>query len=315
MIITADIVKKNIGGVQSKLNAATIEPFLLISERWFKGKIGIELYEYLLGLEDSDELKTLAQGAMSWYAFSKAQPHIHVKVGDLGMMKNQPQNTVALTKWEYLKIEESNLGMIDLFLELFFQKIEDYEIPNYSDGKAAKERNSYLIRSATELTEIIPTVRGSVRLFEELKTLLRRNEEYYLREVMTNEVFDSLIEARNNANLLEKDAKIVELAKRTLAFYTFINAHVYLSIIIDTEGIRVIEKSDSTRNEVPASSNKIDNFRLEMKSEAELSLSKLKEALNAIASESIFPSYYEKYLKRQNVESDECFDPRAYPIL
>jgi hypothetical protein len=316
MLVNSENFKGYIGGIQTKIAPATIDPFLLISDRWFRQKIGETLYAHLLTLPLEDNLRYLAMGAVSWYAFQKAQPHLHVKVGDLGTMKNQPQNSVALTKWEYIKLEESNLAMIDLFLENFFIAVDEADIDTYNESNEAQKRNSFIIKSVTELTAILPIAKGSVRLFEELKPHLKKAETFYIADVITAAVYNNLVEKLKTKDVLEPlEEALLLICRDVVAHFGFLKGLSYIQLIVDTEGVRVVEKSDSTRNEAQAAANKIDNLRYEINSDAQISLQKLKDFMNKNATETQFTAYWEKYLKPETLPEPVPINRRACPIL
>ncbi|WP_143092993.1 DUF6712 family protein, partial [Arsenicibacter rosenii] len=106
-MITIDILKKQLGGIQAKIAPETLQPFIRTAERWFRGEIGPELFAYLNAFTpaagtDEYDLLDLAQACMSWYAYDLAFPHLKLRVGDQGIMKVVPSGHVALTKWEYV---------------------------------------------------------------------------------------------------------------------------------------------------------------------------------------------------------------------
>ncbi|WP_143092994.1 DUF6712 family protein, partial [Arsenicibacter rosenii] len=106
-MITFEILKNQLGGIQSSLKFETVKPFARSAERWFKGEVGPELFAWLKGLTpaadtDQYDLLDLAQACMSWYAYDLAFPHLKLRVGDQGIMKTVPQNQTAVTKWEYV---------------------------------------------------------------------------------------------------------------------------------------------------------------------------------------------------------------------
>jgi hypothetical protein len=120
MLINEAVLKAELGGIQASLNWKTLEPFAKIANRNFRKQIGVELYNELIKPNTNlTELKEIAVGVVAWQSYDLAFPHLKMKVGDLGLMKSSPQNTVAITKWEYVDSREANLQVVDKLLEDF----------------------------------------------------------------------------------------------------------------------------------------------------------------------------------------------------
>lgn len=102
MILKQATFKDRLGAVQTAIAWATVEPFVLSAERNFRERIGLPLFAYLEQLSESEneayQLRVLAEGAIAWAALIRALPHMKFRIGDLGLTKNSPANTIAITK-------------------------------------------------------------------------------------------------------------------------------------------------------------------------------------------------------------------------
>jgi hypothetical protein len=146
MLVTEALFKSELGGIQSSLAFKTVEPFLKIADRTFKQKIGIELYNTLLvPTEELEELSNIARGIVSWSGFELAFPHLKMKAGDLGLMKSSPNNTVAITKWEYVDSKEAIVQMIDKLSEDFYELLEELAPQAWKESAAYKKRIVFLM--------------------------------------------------------------------------------------------------------------------------------------------------------------------------
>ena len=168
----------------------------------------------------------------------------------------------------------------------------------------------------TPIPRTIHQVKGSVRLFEELKTHLKKAEGFYIADVVTPKVYEDLIQKlKDKVTLLEVEEKLLEICRDVVAHFGFLKGLSYIQLVVDTEGIRVVEKSDSTRNELQANANKIDNLRIELDKDAQICLQKLKDFMVENATETQFETYWEKYLKPEKPPEKVIVNTRANPIL
>lgn len=321
MITSETTLKAQLGGIQSKLSWATVKPFMVHAERWFKNQVGKELYEVLddAGIDENYKpLQELAQGAICWYGYSMAQPHLHIKSGDAGFAKVVPANHVALTKWEYLQLSESNTNMVDLCLEAFWLELDGLEEKpeGWEESDAYKVRNDLLLRSAGEMTNYLPMVRDSVRMYEGLKQYIKRAERTYLLPILTKEVFNELKQKLKDPDeeLSEKDKELADLLRYALAPISMYEALPYISILVDTEGIRMIVKTDSTRNEIEASMGEKNNLIQKLWNDAQFAFAEVRKFLAENANEQTYTSYYNLNLKPAAVVQ-KVYDPKAHLIL
>lgn len=321
MIVNETIVKAQLGGVQAKLSFAVVKPFMQHAERWFKEQVGKELFEVLDDSaidEDFKVLQELAQGAICWFGFAMAQPHIHIKVGDAGFAKIVPASHVALTKWEYLQMADSNTGMIDLCLEGFWAELDALEVKpaGWEESKAYKIRNELFLRSAVETTEHLPLVKNSVRMYEALKQYIKRAERTYLLPILTKEVFGDLKEKLQDPDeeLSEQDKELLGLIQYALAPVAMYEALPYMSVLVDSEGIRMVVKTDSTRNEIAAAMGEKNTLVQRLWNDAQFGFAEIRKFMAEHATAQEYTSYYNQNLKPPADEQKEQ-DPKAHVIL
>lgn len=320
MIVTETIVKAQLGGVQAKLSWATIKPFMQHAENWFKKQIGNELYEVLdtTGIDEAlKALQELAQGAITWYGYAMAQPHIHIKTGDAGFAKVLPAGHIALTKWEYLQLAESNTSMIDLCLEGFWAELEALEEKpeGWESSAAYKIRNELFLRSAAETTQYLPLVKDSVRMYEGLKQYIKRAERTYILPILTQGVFDDLKQKLQEAEELgPSDKQLLELIRYALAPAAMYEALPFMSVLVDTEGIRMVVKTDSTRNEIAAAMGEKNTLVQRLWNDAQYAFAEIRKFMATNATAQVYTSYYNENLKPPVVELKEP-DQKAHIVL
>ncbi len=328
MIVSESILKSHLGGVQSKLSWGTVSPFMFQADRWFRLQVGPELYDFLKTITTTEEnpdikdLLWLAQGAIVWYGYGMAQPNLHIKSGDSGFAKFLPANHVAITKWEYVKLEENTSSMIDLNLEGFWIQLSALapeDLPgDWVGSDAFKVRNSLFIRSATELTTFLPLAKGSVRMYEALKHYINQAEKTYIESLITTEVMDDLKKKlREDVGfvLTADDIKLIELIGYALAPLAMYEALPYLAVLVDTEGVRMVVKTDSTRNEIEAGIGEKNRLIQKLHSDGEMCVGRIKRFLKKKASTTVYAAYYNANLETTYQGSLLDLEDTQSPIL
>lgn len=323
MILDETKLKRQLGGLQSGFSWAVISPYVTQAERWFRKQVGQTLYDYLQELTPSEnqldekELQGLAEGAIAFYAFSLLQPRLNLKIGDAGMMKQLPANHVAITKWEFVTLAESNQNLIDICMDGFWEVVSELEPESWKDSDDYKVRNELFIKDAAELTEHLPLVNKSVRMYETLKMYIKKTERDTIRETITPEVFDMLkakLKGENETALSSTDLEILELIKDAAALKSLLRALPYISILVDTEGIRQVVKLDGTRNEIEASHEAKAGLLAKLEKDTETAINKLFDYLKKVASENLYPSFFEIH---EDVDPFDIFqmEDDQHPIL
>jgi hypothetical protein len=328
MLVTESIMKSHVGGVQQGMSFAILKPFLIHAERWFRKQVGVELNAYLTTIPADEpeglqkDLLWLAQGATVWYGFAMAQPNLHIKVGDTGFAKILPSNHVALTKWEYVKLEESSASMIDLCLEGFWMTLDSFDeedLPEDWVGSAAfKIRNSLFIRSATELTNFLPLAKGSVRMYEALKNYIKQVEKNYIASLITEQVFEDLKrKCKKEADLVltNNDVVLIELIGYAVAPLAMYEALPYMSVLVDTEGVRIVVKTDSTRNELEPTNGEKNTLSQKLYRDGEAAIGRIRKFLKEKSSDTVYPSFFTANPSASYKGNILDMDDEQFPIL
>ncbi len=302
MILDEIKLQRQLGGLQDKFSWAVISPYVAQAERWFKKQVGQTLYDYVKQLTptenqiDEKELRALAESAISFYAFSLLQPRLNLKIGDAGMMKILGSNHVAITKWEYVTLAESNQNLIDISMDGFWELVSELEPNEWKESEDYKVRNELFLKDAAELTEHLPLVNKSMRMYESLKMYIKKSERDTIRETITPEVFDMLkakLDGSDQTALSNTDKELIELIKDALALKSLLRGLPYISVIVDTEGIRQVVKLDGTRNEIEASNESKAGLLAKLEKDTEVAIQKLFDYLKKVSTEDLYPSFFE----------------------
>lgn len=323
-MLTKEILKQHLGGVQAKLDFSTVEPFARFAERWFTEQVGSELVQYLANLnapaqdsEDAD-LLYLAQSCLSWRCYELAFPHLKFRAGDLGIQKLNTQNTVAVAKWEYVDSKEANLAMLDLAIENFWQAVETIRPTAWTASTAYQKRQRYFIRSAAELSEHVPAIGRKNRLFDQLLTYIRRAEQLYIKPILTNAVYLALKANWSNPDhqLTSAEQQLLEAIQPALAHMAVYEAYPYLPLNLDTAtGITERRSKGGIVEDVAAASDKTGTQKRQLYQDGQFYLAELQEYLNATASAELWPAYYQAHAADNDQDDLDDFTNSSLVIL
>ncbi|WP_266364192.1 DUF6712 family protein [Tellurirhabdus rosea] len=296
-MVTIEILKAHLGGVQMSLKMETVQPFVDTAERWFRKRIGRELYQYLQAVTTPDaaelEMISLAQACISWYAYSLAFPHLKVRVGNAGMSKQVPQDSAAVTKWEYVDSIEAIQTMLNRQYEDFWMLVDELMPEAWTASAAYQARQALLLRSATEILKFVTVENLGVMLYEQLMPYIARAEEFYLRPLVTEDDYDHLKAGWKapTAVLSTQEQRLVELLQPALAHLAIFEAYPYLRLSISSRGISEKRSKDGLMEEVSPSIDAINTQHRQLFIDGQLYLNRAKEYLDRTASNVAFIGY------------------------
>lgn len=321
MLTTIATFKKHISGVQGALAEATVLSHLKAANREFKQRVGAPLFGFIAAItatasEDEKDLRELAEAVVCWKAYDLAMPHLKMRVSDMGLLVQLPQNTAMPTKWYYTDTRDANMVMYDLFLEHFYTQLEVVAPAVWTTSEAYQARNAHLLRSPQELDKYVGLVGRNARFFDRLVMYIGRAEELYIAPAVTEEVYGALLEKWQTPTLLSPtDKMLIERIRKALGPLAVYEAYPYLPLLIDQEGIRQIRKTDGTREEDIVDSKQRDAQRMQLLNDGQLYLAKLRQWLDSVASETLFPAYHTRLMQEQYSPSDDDFTHSASIVL
>ena len=320
MIVDLEILKKQLGGIQGKMNFETVLPFAKIAEREFRKEVGIELFDYLNEIEEPTteqaDLLELAQGVIAWMCMDLALPHLKMRIGDLGLLKTSPAGTAAIAKWEYVDTKDANLAMVDMFWEFFWEELELLLPDEWTGSAAYTARNKMFIRSADELGIYVPLVGRNRRFFKQLEKFISRAENLYISETITAPVLAAVKSKFQAGTMLTAiEVSLIEKIRYPLAYLTLHEAYPYLPIKVDENGLREVRKWDGVTNESTAGTGIKDAQRKQIWQDAQLYLAQLKEFMDEYSSLTVFPEYYAAHLAGTGDNEDEDFTDKAHILI
>jgi hypothetical protein len=323
MLINEQILKAQIGGIQKKLNFDTWLPSVKMADREFREEAGGALYDYLhdgdwTADSDAAELKDLAEGCIAWAAYDKVLPHLKFAVGDVGIVKNSPQTTQAVAKWEYTDTREEILKTIDSLYESFFRRLDEVKPDAWTASPAYQIRNGLFIRSADDLNEYISLAGKNRRFFARIAEFIRRAEDFYIRPAVTDEVFTSLKAAFRNpaAAPTANEKALIEKIRPALAYLAVYEAFKYIPLSVEVSSLRTLRSAEPSRYEETNENERRQGIRQELYQDGQLYLADLKKYLDRTATATVFSGYYDAYLAPTSDQTNyEDYTGKSHVIL
>lgn len=294
--------KKSVGAVQHKMSTTNIQPFLEASERWFKKQIGTELWAYFTGTETNAttpmpnaELIALAKQAICWRAYVPALSQLKLRVGDAGLKKSDGEVKNDVKLWEYNDSIATARDMLNEVLEDFWTLLYEVAPTPWKNSDAYKTRQGLFVRSAAEMTNVVPMIQGNVRLFEQMVGVLRRTEDLRIRPLVTGVTFDALKVRWQTANAVfaPHETELIRLMQHAIVPLAVQEVWGYLPVKLDG-GIKILRQTDGAESEFYPSNYDKDqrnNALRQLALDADLAMTRLQSYLDATASTTVFASY------------------------
>ena len=311
MLLSEDKVKKHLGGVQSSLSWATVEPFMWSAEQEFSRLIGAPLAAYLASAQADADLKRLAEACCAWQGLVRALPYIKIRIGDMGLMKASPANTVAITKWEYIDTVDGANREYDNYLEAFFERLEDLRPQAWTSSPAYARRRANFIQGSDEMAVYTALASGrNSRLFDKLVPYISRAELLYIRPALT-EAFFSELKTRwrdPDATWTALETALLEAIKQAVAPLAYFEALPYMPLLLDHKGVASLRSKDGILEEINPSPDDTNTMRRQLFQDGQLFLGQLKTLLSQAASPTVFTTYYLATLPAPPAEPEDFTD-------
>lgn len=297
MWITDSDWKASVGAVQFKMSLVNVKPIIESSERWMRKVVGSDVWAWLIADANAGhELVSLAKQAICWYAYPMALSSLKLKVGDAGVKKGDSEVKNEVKLWEYTDTVENAKKMLNDILEDFWAELEENTPDALKESEWYARRRAMFVRSAGELTEIVPMVHGSVRLFESMTGFLRRIEELRIRPIVTAGVFDALKTKWKNkdSEIDSNETELIRLIQYVIAPLSVLEVWEYLPIQLDEAGARQLRQTAGSESEVYPINYEKDlrnTAKRRLTMDAEQAETRLVDFLNRTASDTVFGSY------------------------
>lgn len=303
LINSTEILKQYVPGFNKDSNFKQMLLWVEKAERiYVLPKIGPELYAALEEYRDDEAYQVLRQyteRTVAWYAYYLAMPYLDITVGDLGLKINNTPNTDQIPKWKYIEMLRQTADTADQemeeLLDLLYSKADEY--PEWLNSTTYQQCNEYFLRSARELSLVLPLAQNRYRTYTALQPYMALCE-YELREVLTDELMDDLKAKWKQPGYLQwqtKERKLIDLLTRYIGPKAMSLALPDLKFRLYPDGLKISTYEDAFSQQPTGAQERISQ---EQEAKLERShvaaLTKIRTYLEDHASASLFPSYYQR---------------------
>jgi hypothetical protein len=260
------------------------------------------------------------RNAEGYFAYLIAFPQLIVIVGDGGIAVSTPDKTQAMTKWMYVASVKQLFIKSDVFLEEALQYLE-LNKEHFSTWTGSPEytiTHSSFLSSATELTNYLPVVKKSRRMYLILKEYISQAEDFQIKQVL-GVVFFDVLKAKLINNVTEwtiPELNVLRSIRYSVANLAIANSVLFLNI---NEDYRLIAETDGVQNENILSDIRRNEIKYNCENLAKGHLAELQKYLDSTASATVFAEYFnsERYSstakkKYQRMKNDST---KSYAVL
>ncbi|GAB3886088.1 DUF6712 family protein [Spirosoma agri] len=304
IINTIDGLKLHLGrSISQATTLAFIQPFIHLAEDEFiRTAIGPELLAELNTLlanasatlsPANKELVTRLQRALAFYTYLKYLPYSLGNDGDNGLQeqktdKSEPVRMGVLDK-RLRETADNAAKALEQALIYLYQNRKQY--PTWLTSDAYKRSSALFIFSATELTEHLPQVAGSYRLFVSLVPYLHQAEKTSIKPLLGSEQYDDLKAKRVGTTPLQPtDIRLMEAVGQATASVAYAKALYHLNVQQTAGGgLRILSDFDGIYNQKAVDTKVLLEAQRNADADASSALSALKTYLTENANQ--YPLY------------------------
>lgn len=305
LITTIEQIREVIGGAVRKENTLEIlKPYMeKAEERLLTELIGSEQLEALSetasGLEI--KLKILVTKAIIWNGYQDAWYQGFYEFSGSGIKKQAVKDTESLFRYQEDTIQKDIVRKADEATEQLMLFLEDNanDFPLYKNSDAFKNNFSYLISTPTALQRSLPEVSKSYRMYQVLKVYMPRVENTTVRTITGDLLYEDLKSKISSGAALDGNYKrLLALAQDYSAPATLLDAMPWISVQFTPSGIRVLKVFNNLNDETPLTTAQTDWLTGILRNRVDSSKTALRMFLNLVASETVFPDYFNSSLYR-----------------
>jgi hypothetical protein len=261
---TIDELKRYLGRAINKATTLDfIQPYIQLAQDTFLvPAFGSELIEELeAGLLanpstlTAEQYKLLAylQRALAFYAYVKYLPYSLGTDGDNGLQEQGTDKTQPVRMGVHDKrLRESHENAaVALETALHWLLRNRAKFPTWTASESYQLTAALFCSSATELTEYLPQVNGSYRLFLSLSGYLRRAEQTSIKPLIGSPLYDDLKAKRVAGSVLTPtEIRLMDAVSRAAATTAYAKALYHLNVQQTTGGgLRILSDFDGIYNQ------------------------------------------------------------------
>lgn len=242
--------------------------------------------------------------ALAPLAFKRWIPFGQVQISSAGIRIASNDQIKTAFPWQIDKLEESALrsgfSALESLLQFMQDNKADYALWTASDSYTLFKK--YFINSASDFSDFY-NINKSVLVFKAVKANMKKVEDFFIKPVITTELFDEIKTQIKDDNLSEANETLMEFIQPAVANLTMAKALSEKSVSINEYGISVFAQTyteNPGKGNQPSGPDRIDALIRQADADGKAYLKQLQDYLNTNASETVYPLYF---------DSDNYYDP------
>jgi len=291
---------RTIEPVNRNIEYATLQPFLEQAEYKYiiTPVLGKDQYDALDAAITADDLTAaqtallaMVRKAIVFYALYEAVPRIQVMVSDMGVVEPTAERVAQAPQWKTSELRASYWSNAQTYRQATQELLQDAQgdYPLWVGSRAYTVFNGLFLRTARELADVIG-MSEDIASFVAMRPAIERSEESYLRGVLSQPFMVGLKENMAADDLSEKEAVVVDYARKAVGHYALYEAIPMLTLAMREGVIQAVSNNAAGLKLYQPLS---DAQRLELRQKAERDgrayLTSLKEYVEDNADD--FPTY------------------------
>lgn len=232
------------------------------------------------------------QRALAWYAYWKYLPFAIGNDGDNGLQEQATDKTQPVRIGVLEKRQRESILNASNALETALQYLHTYKTsyPTWTASDAYKEAKAMFIHSATGLTEHLPFVKNSYRLFLTLLPYLRRAERQAILPIVGPAMYDELKAYQLTDAINPATERLIYSIEAALSVAAYADSLFHLNVVqTPAGGLRIMSEFDGINNEKAPDADMLAEAQSKATAEANRYLKALKDYLTKYADQ--YPTY------------------------
>ena len=305
LVTTIDQVREVIGNAIRKENTFEIlAPYLKkAEENLLTDLIGTQqltaLYPAVSG--SLATLKTMVLNAIIWNGYQDAWYQAFYQFGLTGVNRTAVKETDTLFRYQEDAIQKDIVRKADEAIErlMLFLEANADTFPLYKESSQFARNFAYLVSTPGALQRSLPEVAKSYRMYSVLRLYMDRVENETVLPVLGEDLYTGLkLKISTGAALDVNYKKLLLLSQDYVSPATLIDAMPWISVQFSTTGIRIMKVFNNLQDENPLNDLQAQGLRDNLAKRRESAKAALRVYLNAVASETVFPDYFNSDLYR-----------------
>lgn len=266
--------------ISTSTNMSTIQPYFTEAENNELTKaLGdgfVDKMRTITVTSDNESMFQVLRGAVAWYGYLKYLPFSVGQDGDFGLTESSNDGTkpvrIGILDKRIRESAENASNAMERVLKWAFEHREEHE----ELDSHLSQRDCPWFESATQLTQFLPMVNNSYRLFVTLMPYSIAVED----ELLTSEQAELRTKIASGGELTAPEKALAKTIRYALATAIYAKAIRHLNIVLDSNGgLRILSDFDGIYNRKSVDLRTLGDMIAYAESEAGKWENKLRKAL------------------------------------